>query len=638
MQKSGSLSSFRGIQIDTRTLLFLFVFISSICTLHWIHFDLTPAKSGIVLLLISFALTFISDRFWPDNFVFHWPDKKLNSKNLIIAAFCLLPFFLYLFLSWRSEFPFGGDNSFHVFTATTYYRFLTRTVPSQFVNLTIIGLGVLIFFSLLCLVKKSVFIKLPRIIFIPSFLLLFASSFFISFAEEQMRTYPQMFYVLSLFFQSVANQFSWNEPYNAFRATNALAPLFWLLLFRPLILKRWPDRRALFFSIFFYWRWPLMYFGTGNYLESWAIIFILLGMEKYFDNQEETHWISLLLFGCSTLFKENALFFFPFGVLIIFILCNKKRVAAAVAGVICSSSFILYYFHRTLAETGRSFILDSWENITHSFRIEEAISRNQLFLGSTSIQLLLAIGLVLLVLSFFRRGYSRKLFLAALFTQFLFFIFFFYLDATSGGPLYIGYPRFQFYWLMLYGWILIECLQAINSKRLETVCMILFLILNGYGSYQFLSISHGDDFRRNTLENYDAAVFYPIRGLIRKISPMIPEYDSLIVASDRFPPYDLKRVYGIEKPVLSPGEPGAEAETCKCTDNKKLLLFLHEIPQNLLLNSSKSKLRQTSIEQLKQREGLLEQCLQKLNSSCKVVVSQLSNTGLPWGYAGWGTK
>jgi len=413
----------------------------------------------------------------------------LRVRDWLVAALASAPAFAYLALTWSQEFPYGGDQTYHNGAALEAYAFWW-------------WLPWLCALAALVIVVRRPQIALPALILL--WLISIAAGSALSFAGR----YPGILHFVSVPLRVLP----FRSPLNVERLLNALSIPVWLLVLRPLIVRRAADISALTVALFLFWQKDNVYYFTSGYLEPWAIVLLLTAAEHLVRFDREMIWRPILLIGAAAMIKEHVILSLPVIALIYFPFRASRRerlhyiltVATAIA------PFILFFFVRASFKTWRG----AWP-LADAFSGEHLAAfahRVQLQYGAATSIVILAF-CALIVLGMRSRAFAALLAAAAL--DWLFFF-----TAGVQQP-WVGYPRTSLvplaYAAIALGYV-VERSRTIGAATL----LALIALLNGIMLVPFLRDAARPDDARNFFEHSDAPIFYPIREGMRLLAPNEP--------------------------------------------------------------------------------------------------------------------
>ena len=436
----------------------------------------------------------------------HWAKHlRPNLKSLLLGIFLgmivIAPIVVYLGLTWHQEFPYIGDNQYH--QSAFISSFFFWGVYGSFA-LFFIGTG------LIATLMSWLRVWIPL-----AFVLLVISSYFGNSPSVFLR-YPGIGRVFGNILLWVTDTSQWGGFFNIIRTSNALAVVVWIFVLRPLIIKRWPGIGILPFAFLFFYQPEVVYYFTSAYLEPWALIFVLLGVELVIvGNTVRSHCIAYILVGIAALIKEQMIFVLPFVWLASHPWKAGERMDKFVCGFAASIPFLTYYLIRKDAAVSREFSVASYEHIFNLERLSVFGDRIQFHFGLTGILLILALfGLYAYMLIKPTRPRATILSLAA---AFLFQIVFFYIDGNSLN--HVGYPRFLLAAYMLLcasALFLPDLIKGYKSESRLSAVAIGILILHGFMLIPYNLLALKPSPARNFSQHYDHPIFLPIAHLIRQ--------------------------------------------------------------------------------------------------------------------------
>jgi hypothetical protein len=471
---------------------------------------------------------------------------------------------MHLKLSWRQEFPFVGDHDYHLLQSIQSFDFWR---PWYFPALALV---VLVFIQLR---RKS-----RSWIALVSFVVLAAAGWMQTEHLVFSARYPGTFYFLAVPFQAVASVFDWDSPLNALRLTNAMSLPVWLLVLRPLVIRKWPDLSILPAGIFLFWQKDLVYYFTASYLEPWALILVLLAVERLVVFGSENAWKVYLLIGLASMIKEQAILVLPFAFMATMDseAFRWKRDPRLLLAVVAAAPFILYYLFRAEMDVWRTAGFGDLERTFSTARLELFADRVLLQFGPSIV--LVAGAIAGCLAPAFYRGGTRRRIMAALMAAAMFQVIFFFSDTISFD--WTGYPRFHLMALVLIAGSLVALGHA--RRRTATVLAALAAIaIHGVTLLPALSGLRKPDVLRNFSEHFDSPIYFPIDEVLAgdgalplsisnirvasNVGTVVPRYslDALTAAYPR-----LAKRYSFE--LAAPAQQG-----CRCNDASTAVLGLY---------------------------------------------------------------
>jgi hypothetical protein len=487
----------------------VFVLLALISTGNWLQLDDADVPVWAVLLGIMLTAAFFSGRGIEPR-----PLSKLftgiSGDGFIAATVSVLlatvPVFLLLALTWEQEFPYVGDQHFHLEIDRATYHFVRDHFPE---------LSVIVLSLLFCMLVGWVRIWLVG-----------ATVFFVvwSFTEAV----PQFFvrypgtgrFVAAPFFH-VAENYLWDSLLNVARLANASGILVWLLVLRPLIVKRWPDWSIAPVAAALFFQFDVAYYFTSAYLEPWSLIFLLLAVEHQirYGSRANHSAAAMLLVGIAAIIKEAAIFMLP----VVWLAGRPWRhgirhvLRTCVTAIAAALPFLVYFLIRAGAGE-RPFRMVGPDQFITFEKLVETYYQFDFHFGPGG-ELLCVLLLLLLVVNVFSRARgisnSRTASALMLLAGTAFYLAYNYLEATSLG--YAGYTRYYLfpYALLCLGLLFLQWPWKLNcSPAIAFAAAAAVILLNAGTLVPYYSKSRLNDAQRNFTEHYDAPVFMPIRGLV----------------------------------------------------------------------------------------------------------------------------
>ena len=430
------------------------------------------------------------------------PDFKSMVSGFFWGMVVIAPIAIYLGLTWSQEFPYIGDNQYHKSAFISSFFFWNSYGSFA---LIFIGTGLLAALVL----RLRVWIPL-------AFLFLIASSYFGSSPAAFFR-YPGIGRVFgNMLLWVTIDHSQWDSFFNILRTSNALAVVVWVFALRPLVIRRWPGIGILPFAFLFFYQQEVVDYFTSAYLEPWALIFVLLGVELVIVGKTvRSHGVACLLVGMAALIKEQMIFVLPFVWLASQPWKAGERIVKIVCGFAAIIPFFTYYLIRKDADVSRGFSMASFEHIFSLERLSVFADRLQFHFGLAGILLILA--LISLYPYLLIKLPELRVKILALAGAFLGQIMFFYLD---GGSLnHVGYPRFLLaaYMLLCAFALFLPYLFKGHKTELRMLSVATgILILQGFMLIPYSILALKPSPARNFSQHYDHPVYLPIADLIEQ--------------------------------------------------------------------------------------------------------------------------
>lgn len=481
----------------------IFVLSALVATGNWLQLEDAAAPVWVAFLLFMLALAAP-----PAKDVEPRPlqtlYQRIRGDGLVAAATAVccavVPVFTLLALTWGQEFPYVGDQHFHLeIDRATYFQ-----VRDHLFELSLLTLSLL-----LCMLLGWV-----RAWIIGAALFFVVWSYTEAVPGYFVR-YPGAGRFLAAPFFHLAESQRWESLLNAARLANAFGVLAWLLVLRPMIVKRWPDWSIAPVAAAFFFQTEVAYYFTSSYLEPWSLIFVLLAVEYQirYGSRAERSGGAMLLIGFAAVIKEAAIFMLP----IVWLAGRPWRhgmrhfFRSCVTAVAAATPFLIYFLIRTEAGQRPFRMVQPYQFITTDKLIETYYQLDFHF-GPGGL-LLCTVLLLLLIFNIFAN--PRRASALMLLGGFLFYLAYNYIEATSLG--YAGYTR---YYLLPY---LLLCMVLLflqwpwklrSSPAIAVAAAAAAVALNAGVLVSYYSKSVGNDSLRNFTEHYDAPVFMPIRNLV----------------------------------------------------------------------------------------------------------------------------
>jgi hypothetical protein len=256
------------------------------------------------------------------------PAGKPQYWQAGIGLVVIAPVLASLVLGWDREYPFSGDQSFHlkhVFYMLYWWVSAHGTPPLPLHDFP--GAGELRpehFRQLLAKPWQLLWSRAVLMIVIAAitawwyrqsrhWAFIFASVSLLSwglFEQSIYFRYPAGGYWLPMVFTLPSYIFGNIE--HASRVPNALAPAVWLFALRPWLVGRWPDLKILPIAALILWHKDAIFYFDSAYIEPWALVFALLAVEVIVARGAQAAPLACLLIGAASCIKEPFIFALPF--------------------------------------------------------------------------------------------------------------------------------------------------------------------------------------------------------------------------------------------------------------------------------------------------------------------------------------
>ncbi len=399
------------------------------------------------------------------------------------------PSFFYLIATWREEFPYLGDQCPHnayaleayafwwpwgwiaAVTAIAFVAWRTRRIETTSVPL--IALAIVV----------AIGLTLPQPL---------------SFAGR----YPGTLHFFSVPLRALMHLTS---PLNVERLMNTLAIPAWLLVLRPLIVRRHVDVAALTIAALLFWQKDNVYYFTSGYLEPWAIVLLLTAAEHIVRFGEEAVWRPLLLLGFAAMVKEQLILSLPIVSAVYFPFRGSRRahLEHLLVTTVAGTPFVLFWRVREVFKTWglASPVPGQALRAAHFALFRERIGLQ----FGPALPLVIAALALLLVFAVRRRAFTALLFIGVADFVVIYF-------AKILQP-WAGYPRLNLVPLAMGAVALgyaAELLAELNRAAGATIAMTA-VALNCVGLAPAIHDAFRPSSARNFIEHFDAPVFFPIR-------------------------------------------------------------------------------------------------------------------------------
>ncbi len=538
------------------------------------------------------------------------PGATETTGVILIAV---LPVATLLVFSWNQEFPHSGDHQYHTWANATAHRFFSQ----QMLLYILLAAGFLMAFG-------TGFSRALTVIMVV--LLLWWGSY-IEIGEIFTR-YPAGARLLAFPFVELAGEFDWESPINAGRLANSLGLIAWLIVLRPLLTGRWPDRWLLPVVLLVFYQLEVVYFFTSVYIDAWAVICVLLAVELLLLGRGEYDYLkACLVLGMGAVIKEPVVFLIPW-----FWLSGQPwkhtkagRLGAIKMGFASVTPFVLYFLVRRSTGFSRYDYVGPGQILSADW-LEEFWHRLGIHFGTIGLVLLLVITTIWLgALSRPElRQYRLRLLAIAASMATLFLLF----NLDHGGYAFTGYPRFYLPVFVLFVAPLFLVRNIIGSRnilanRVLIVISIVAMIGNAPSLVDYLILLRMPDATRNFTEHYDTPIYLPIKALIGEA-----ELDQVLSKGDAI---HINHVTGWNQPkfvyphLLRKYRLSIEHEIlCGCSPNQRVVLAPFVYPAGLneerVMDDARNPGHPRLPRNFPPRWGEIEagksSCLESLRSSC----------------------
>jgi len=481
---------------------------------------MSPLWTGALLLTIGVAAWLLPDFAARTGASDRQP---FGPANLLIALIALAPLLADLGIGWNRDFPFSGDTWFHVGQSYRMAFWWLSPVASPVVKVpTLDDVRGLVSHPSSLLVSRVVALSIIGIVTallyrrwrLPA--LVFAVAAIVSwgcFEATIFLRYPGARYLIDLPFLGPA--FALNDIELGGRLSNVAAPICWLFILRPWLIRRWPDIRILPVALLLFWQKDVIYYFDSVYLEPWGVILSLLAIESLLEYGRDGAPLACLLIGAAATVKEPFILALPMMWLAGAPWRTKSQefIRLSAAAVVAGVPFVLYYAARKNVpfadmETNRTVHLAFSSHASERFAAEFSKQMTYAFPG-TSGALAIAV-LVCLLAMLWRANSERRLALACALGAALLIALMFMVDAASLR--WAGYFRFLMYSLpfLASGFMLLS--REINARWCLALAAVA-AVLQAPSAYTALALSAGPASGRNFVEHYDAPLVFPIKSL-----------------------------------------------------------------------------------------------------------------------------
>lgn len=490
----------------------VYIVLVLLLTSTWLFLDTAgPWVWGSLLLFLTFLTVYGSDR--EVRIKLTWENLRRAFNTLggdgVAAGLCaslivFLPVSVLLILTWGQEFPYVGDQHFHM-ELDRYTYFFVR----DHFNEILLILGTLVFCGLVGWIRYWVLLVMA----------FFILSAYGDDTPAFVVRYPGTGRFVTTPWFHFAETFHWDSLLNAARLANAAGIVIWLWLLRPIIVKRWPDLSILPVAAAFFFQVDVVYYFTSSYLEPWSLIFILLALEYQIVNNQKSdcYTVPLLLLGLAATTKEHAAVMLP----VVWLAARPWRfgvqnfVRSIIVGVAAGTPFLVYYLLR-VHYGERAFVLLEPEAIMNLDKAIEITNRFDFHFGTGGelLLVLLVTGLIASIPYLRDKKATAWLLIGVLVTQFWFF------NVEEASRTFTGYPRFYLHMFLFLCCLFLVLYQAwprlSKNKVFIASATLLAILLNSETLLPYMGKTFESDSTRNFTEQYSAPVFLPIKTLVEE--------------------------------------------------------------------------------------------------------------------------
>jgi len=428
------------------------------------------------------------------------PRVRTSARDAMLAMVASAPAFLYLIATWRQEFPYLGDQWLHNGGAIEAFSFwwpwgwIAAVLAIAFVTWRVMQ-------------KQSS----------PTALIGFALVIAIGLAMPQTPSfagrYPGTLHFFSVPLRAILHLTS---PLNVERLLNALSIPIWLLVLRPMIVRRHVDLAAMTIAAFLFWQKDNVYYFTSGYLEPWAIVLLLTAAEYLIRFDDEAVWRPLLLLGAAAMVKEQLILSLPVVAVVYFPFRGERRaqIEHALVTAVAATPFVLFWrAHELFKSWGAATPVPSEALRAAHF----ALFRSRIWLQFEWMLPVVIIGFVMLIVLAMR----RRAFAALLFIAIADFVVIFFAEILQT---WAGYPRLNLVPLAMaavaIGYAAQTGVSVPHRTRLpayvaQTLLSVL-LLLNAISLIPTIRDAFRPTSARGFFEHSDAPLFFPIREALER--------------------------------------------------------------------------------------------------------------------------
>jgi hypothetical protein len=418
------------------------------------------------------------------------PSVRANARDVLLTIAASAPAFVYLLATWCQEFPYLGDQWLHNASAIEAYAFWW---PWGWIA-AVLAIVLLVW-------------RLRRHEESPAGLIGIALIAAIGLAQPQTLSfagrYPGTLHFFSVPLRVVMHAAS---PLNVERLLNVMAIPGWMLVLRPIIVRRHVDVAALTIAALLFWQKDDVYYFTSGYLEPWAIVLLLVAAEHLVRFGAESVWRPLLLIGAAAMIKEQLILTLPILAVIYFPFRGGRRAQFehSLVTLVAATPFLLFIRARELYKTWTVAAPVPFEALGAE---HFALFGKRVVLQFGPVLPLVMAGLVLLITFAIAK---RRAFGALLLIAIADFAVLYFARILQG---WAGYPRLNLVPLAMAAIALgfAAELLAERSAIAGAAVVAITVALNVLGLIPAVRQAFEPSSARSFIEHYDAPLFFPIR-------------------------------------------------------------------------------------------------------------------------------
>lgn len=548
------------------------------------------------------------------------PVTRSSFREIAFAGVVSAPALFYLSATWLQEFPYGGDQAQHNANGLEAREFW-QIVPW----IVAVGTVPLLAMNLRRGRRWVVPVAIAGLALIG---MLWSP---LSFAGR----YPGSLHFFAVPLRMVLD-FVGASPLSATRLLNVAAIPAWLLLLRPHFIGRRLDPFSCTIALFLFWQKDDVYYFSSGYLEPWGVVLVLTAAEHLLRFGSDAVWRPLLLIGGAAMIKEQMVLSLPIVTVMFFPFREEWRARyghLAGAAVAIAPIILFIQLRGTFKVWGGVKPADP-DVVFGAGHFGQYVERVGLQFG-TAMVLVLAGGL-LLVAGSFLAARSRRAFATILFIALADWLFFF--SAAVQQP-WTGYPRTNFIPLVCVAVALAAGVEwiASRSRSAALIAIAAVAVLNTVPLVPFLSNATRPDSARNSIEHFDAPIFFPLAATLRQAEErrLLHPGAAVFVGNNAkalysfFYPGPVEQQYPqlAERYRLAVGSFRGMPDRCRCGAARDVVAL--ELVR--FTNFSSDFHERSSVE----REA--EECLRLLRSSCRSSFT-VEEEGITVGAFGAGRK
>lgn len=323
--------------------------------------------------------------------------------------------------------------------------------------------------------------------------------------------YPGSLHFIAVPIAIVREALHLQPPLDSLRYANALALPAWLFVFRPLVVRRWPDLGVLPFALFVFFQKDVIYYTSSAYLEPWSFVALALAVELLVRGDRRDGWKAVLAAFAAPLVKEYTILVAPWVAVSAYLRAEGKDERRQVL-LSAGTGMLLFGFY--YAARSRAGVLGAGgfdpAGIAPARLGGYVAHAVQQFGWATPIAVSLVCALVWFAS---RRGMMWRTFaplFAALVIHNLYFL------GGRGTQEWLGYPRFQVPLLALIAAPLLMIPDRPTTKATLLAVSLVIAGTNLLAARPLFAVARQPEYAMNFFEHRDAPVFLPFQHVVEE--------------------------------------------------------------------------------------------------------------------------